>query len=274
MNADSEEPRSNKRAKFVKMENVGPISWFTKCPLKIHQYAAELRRRIASKEQTGNEVDCLAPPILDCELGGNTCIPLVGWIFFNSLGPTKAAIFYFPVPETGDGLLTCRWDNPFQRQHAAFGLLSEGDQIESAIVSLFEANGHESRPLFRSLPSSVFHNQNWQATTRPPLFGSDLSQVLFRHAARSVWPDHMQSICDRFRQFKDPLERALADHHESLNSGLTFTNERRDSFDEKQFKEWFDLTTERDHVESERQNFPIAWEGSIRLRKLRQARMN
>jgi len=64
-----------------------------------------------------------------------------------------SALFHVPVPEAKEALLTFRFDNPFEHQHAAFGVMP-GDvtaaQIGTFALMLFTANGHDSCPLFGS----------------------------------------------------------------------------------------------------------------------------
>ena len=65
-----------KNVKFIKMNGIGPISWTVSSPPTIHGYAAELKRRINSKERTGTASDylaailCLNTTARGCELKG------------------------------------------------------------------------------------------------------------------------------------------------------------------------------------------------------------
>jgi hypothetical protein len=86
-------------------------------------YAAELKRRIGTKPNKSDYELYVTGTVLGCDLGKSQSMPLVAWMHFNPLGPTNSALFYIPVPGIEEGLLTFRSDNPFRRQHAAFGVM-------------------------------------------------------------------------------------------------------------------------------------------------------
>jgi hypothetical protein len=231
-------------------------------PSKTEQYAAELRRRIESKERTGTADDFLTVPLLDCEMNGVPSIPLLTWIFFNQLRPTMESLFYTRVPGTEEGLLLCQQRDSYDRcRYAVYGLIPFDGGIEyvkQATVALFGNNGHFSLPLFQSLPSSVFHEENWQSDAAIA-FSSTFARILFRRAAASLWPANMATVCDHLRRYPDPWQRTLTEHatHESELDGAV---QGRGNFDEAQFNEWFDLVTDPTHVEEERTIFRSDWQ--------------
>jgi hypothetical protein len=278
MSTNCEEPKNNNHVKFVRAQNAWPITWTAKIPAKIHSYATELRRRIASKKLTGTADDFLAEPLQDCETGDTPRINLINWIYFNPFGPTLELLCYIPIPGSRDGLIAFHSDNPFARQRIAFGLVPGEDDwnhVEQAALALFMANGHESSPLFSgSLPTSVFHAGNWQAKTIPPSFDSKFSRALFKLAAADAWPGDMRSVCGHLRRYKDPWERTFAEFQSSVRGAMNRADVGQSKFDESQFDEWFELVTDHSHVERERLNLDAAWEGAIRYQLEREANAN
>jgi hypothetical protein len=116
-----------------------------------------------------------------------------------------SALFYVPVPDAKEALLTFRFDNPFEHQHAAFGVMP-GDvtaaQIGDLALMLFTANGHDSCPLFGSLPTSISHKGNWYGETLAPKFDREMTHRLFKAAAHTVWTPNISATCELYRRYK------------------------------------------------------------------------
>jgi hypothetical protein len=178
-------------------------------------------------------------------------------------------LFYVPVPETDNGLVTFRSDNPFQQQHAAFSVLSNSE-AESIIAELafvlFAKNGHESCPLFGGLPTSIAHEDNWQESAMAPTFNRTVARLLFKGAAHAVWPLNMKSVCEYLKRYPDPWERSAAELDEGLLSVLVRAEDEPTTFDEVLFDEWFELVSDPKHLAVERANFAAAWQGAIEFR--------
>jgi hypothetical protein len=234
-------------------------------------YAAVLKRRTVKQGARSDYDPCISQPVLDCDLGSLPSTPLVGWMHFNPLGPTMSALFHVPVPEAKEALLTFRFDNPFEHQHAAFGVMP-GDvtaaQIGTFALMLFTANGHDSCPLFGSLPTSISHKGNWYGEALAPKFDREITQRLFKAAAHTVWPPDISATCELYRRYKgDPWERTAAEFDAGLRAASTVqAGEENAGFDEALFDEWFELVTDPEHVRSERAAFSAAWQGAIDFR--------
>ena len=231
-------------------------------------YAAELKRRIAIKQAQYDYELYITQPVLGCDLAGLPGLPLVAWMHFNPLGPTISSLFYVPVPGAEEGLITFGSDNPFDRRHAAFGVMPHdvaAEQIGEVAFMLFAANGHESCPLFGTLPTSIAHEGNWREDVIAPTFDGTLTRTLFKAAAHAVWPSDMPAICEYLRRYKgDPWKRTAAEFDGGLLSALIRQDGEEDAgFNEEQFNEWFQLVTDPEHIQSERSNFSAAWQGAI-----------
>lgn len=189
-------------------------------------------------------------------------------MYFNPLGPTMAALFHIPIPGSDQGLLTFRYDNPFERQHAAFGMLpncAATEEMADTVLHLFSANGSDSCPIFESLPTSVFHRDNWPVDKMAPMFSSGQAHRLFAEAATQVWPGDMASICDRLRRHRDPWERTRAELEDiSLVPGPP--QSAKSTFRREEYDGWFELVTDPSHVKAERANFGLAWQAAISQR--------
>lgn len=235
----------------------------------IQAYALELTRRLESQRRKGTAGNCLCEPILECELGGFESTPLLGWMYFNPFGPTMAALFHIPIPGSERGLLTYRYDNPFERQHAAFGLIPNAatmEELGDTVHHLFVANGSDSCPIFESLPTSIFHCRNWPVDRLEPLFRPDLARKLFAEVAFHTWPEDMDSICQNLRLHSDPWERAQAELQESTGLVMAQSDPLNSGFRREEFDDWFDLVTEPKHVKAERANFAAAWQAAMNQR--------
>jgi len=248
-----------------------PNTALMRTPSKVEQYAAEFRRRLESKERTGTAGDYLAAPLLDCDLGHIPSVPLISWIFFNQFRPMMEALYFTQIRGTAEGFLF------FQRRHsdgrcqyAVYGLIPFDDEIEQikhAVVAMFKANGHSSLPLFQSLPTSIFHFDNWQSTDAPPVLRSEFSRTLLKCAAASLWPVSMASVCDHLRRYPDPWQRILTENA-NRKSGEDNLNQSIDTFNEVQYNEWFGLVTDPTHIEEERTIFRTDWqEAQMRIQE-------
>lgn len=231
-------------------------------------YSAELKGRIAAKPAKSDYELYITQPVLGCDLGDLPGMPLVAWMHFNPLGPTTSSLFYVPVPGADEGLLTFRSDNPFVCQHAAFGVMPHdvaAEEIGRVAFMLFAVNGHESCPLFGTLPTSIAHEGNWREDIAAPTFDGKLTRTLFKGAARAVWPADMAATCEYLRRYKgDPWKRTAAEFDEGLLSVLIKqSGKERTGFSEELFDEWFELVTDPEHLRSERSNFSSAWQGAI-----------
>src|SRR5271157_3672938 len=236
------------------------------------RYSAELKRRIATKPAKSDYELYITQPVLGCDLGKLPGMTLVGWMHFNPLGPTASSLFYVPIPETEEGLLMFRSDNPFDRQQAAFGVMPHdvaAEQIGRFAFILFTTNGHESCPLFGTLPTSIAHEGNWREDGRAPTFNEQLTRTLFKGAAHAVWPADMAATCEFLRRYKgEPWKRTAAEFDDGLLSVLIRQDgEQNAGFNEELFGEWFELVTDAEHLQSERSNFPAAWQGAINFKK-------
>lgn len=232
------------------------------------QYASELKCRIVNKPAKSDFELYITQPVLACDLGDLPSMPLVAWMHFNPYGPTISTLFYVPVPGTEEGLLTFRFDNPFDRQHAAFGVMPHdvaAEHIGKFAFMLFTANGHESCPLFRGLPTSIAHEGNWREDAMAPTFNGELTHTLFQGAAHALWPSDMPVTCEYLRRYRgDPWKRTAAEVDEGLLSVLIRQDGEEDAgFNEELFDEWFELVTDPEHLRSERSNFSAAWQGAI-----------
>ena len=234
-------------------------------------YATVLKSRTVKQGARSDYDSCISRPVLDCDLGSLPSIPLVGWMHFNPLGPTMSALFYVPVPDANEGLFTFRFDNPFEHQHAAFGVMP-GDvtaaQIGDFALMLFTADGHDSCPLFGSLPTSISHKCNWYGEASAPKFDQEMTHRLFKAAAHSIWPPNISATCELFRRYKGaPWERTAAEFDASLHAASAVqARGEHAGFDEALFDEWFELVTDPEHVRSERAAFSAAWQGAIDFR--------
>jgi len=133
-----------------------------------------------------------------------------------------SALYYVPVPDAKEALLTFRFDNPFEHQHAAFGVMPSdvtAAQIGAFALVLFTANGHDSCPLFGSLPTSISHKGNWYGEALAPKFDREMTHRLFKAAAHTVWPPDISATCELYRRYKGaPWERTAAEFDAGLHA--------------------------------------------------------
>jgi hypothetical protein len=251
--------------------------WYPAAAERAAECAAEMRKRIAEKIQNWTSATtfpgeaCLAPPLLDRDLGWFPSEVLLSWVHFTPYRPIVSHLWYVELPEATEGLLTFFKEDPFQKQNAVFALIPgafDETKIAQAATALFAINGHESCVLVKSLPTSVGHRENWSAETTAPMFAAKLAKELFRFPAVRRWPmTDMRTFCDHLRRFPDPWERATAGN-EYLDRVATGTQTpQMTEFSERGFDEWFDLVTDPVHVEGERRNFQTAFDGALRMRE-------
>jgi hypothetical protein len=120
--------------------------------------------------------------------------------------------------------------------------------------------------MFRGLPTSIGHRENWGPDTVTPLFGSKLAKALFRFPAVRCWrTTDVQVLCDHLRRFSDPWDRATAafEYHDEVAAGTQATQVTE--FSEPDFDEWFELVTDPVHVDAERRHYGAAHEGALRM---------
>jgi hypothetical protein len=249
----------------------------TRTSSRVEKYAAEIRRRLESKARTGTAVDYLSDPLLDCDFAHIPSILLMGWICFDQLRPTLEFLYCTQIPGTDEGLLVFQRRDSYDRcRYAVYGLIPFDagiEHIKEAAVALFRANGHPSLPLFHTLPTSIFHRENWQSDA-PPAFNSGFTRTLFRFAAASLCPVNMATVCDHLRRNSDPWQWALSEHA-TRASGPDCVVQSKGTLDDIQFNEWFDLVTQPKHIEEERMIFRSDWqEEEVRRQKERRVIVN
>lgn len=270
---DNQEPAAN--------EWPGPTDeccWFPRPAEIAAECATEMRKRIEEKVRNWTAATtfrgeaCIAPPILDREIGFFPGEVLLSWVHFNPYRPIVSNLWYVELPGATEGLLTFFKQDFIQRQSAVFGLIPGAFNeaaIAEAATALFAANGHESCVLINALPTSIGHRENWGAETVSPLFGSKLAKALFRFPAVDCWrKTDMTVCCDHLRRFSDPWDRADAavNYRDKVDSGTEAPHVTE--FSERAFDEWFDLVTDPAHVEAERREFGRARLGAFELRRL------
>jgi hypothetical protein len=231
---------------------------------QLKQCAGDLRKA-AGKRHKG---DILPGPVTGCEvLGKVRGMPVLSWMYFNPLGPTSCGLFYVTVPQSQDLILAFNSLNPFEKNWTAY-LLVPGplspEVLFASLGALFEANGHRTAPLFSSLPTSVFHADNWFLPVQEPLLKGPEARGLFRLVAPSISDLDFETTNEFLRQYKgNPWERTAAELQEGLLQSLVRTDQTKPKFDAALFEEWFDLVTDPEHVRSERSNFQAAWHGAV-----------
>ena len=232
---------------------------------QLRSCAKELERRKSSAERGQ---DLMPEPVIGCEaLGSVEGTPVLSWMYFNPMGPTACSLFFAPVPDTEDSILSFNSMNPFQKEWIAY-LLMPGPlspkAVTAAVGALFLANGHSTAPLFSGLPTSVFHAENWFLPAKKPLLSDWQARSLFRMAAQQIQDIDFPTINNYLRQYKgDPWERTAAELQEGLLQSVIRTDQPKANFEEGLFQEWFDLITDPEHVRSEQRNFQAAWQGAI-----------
>jgi hypothetical protein len=232
---------------------------------QLKQCAEDLRKAAGSR----HEGDILPRPVTGCEalgkVGGG--MPVLSWMYFNPLGPTSCGLFFVAVPQSQDLILALNSLNPFEKNWTAY-LLAPGPlspkMVVASLGALFVANGHSAAPLFSSLPTSVFHADNWSLPIQEPLLGGPEARGLFRLVAPSISDPDFETTNEFLRQYKgNPWERTAAELQEGPLQSLVQTDHPKPKFDAALFEEWFDLVTDPEHVRSEQSNFQAAWQGAV-----------
>jgi len=232
---------------------------------ELEQYAEQLRAR---RSAAGND-SWICEPLLDCTvLGEVKAIALLNWMHFNPFGPTNSWLFFVPLPESDEGLLSFYADNPFSTDRAVFAVIPEriaAEHLGEITAELFAANGHETCPLLPALPTSIAHSGNWDLSSVPPFFDEVQTRILFKVAARrNAHLNSLRSTVEFLRQYPtEPWQRTAAELDDALLRRLITNDAPTEAYDENLFNEWFDLVTNADHVRSERENFETAWQGAI-----------
>jgi len=233
---------------------------------ELKRCAAELKQRISSSEH--RKGDPLPDPVVGCDaLGKVEGVPVVSWMYFNPFGPTLCSVFFVPVPDTEDSILSFNSLNPFQKNWVAYLLVRSSPSpktVIGAVGALFASNGHGMAPLFSSLPTSVFHSENWFLPAEKPLLNASQVRGLFRLVAQQLHDIDFPTINNYLRQYRgDPWERTAAELQEGLLQSVIRMDQPKANFEEGLFEEWFDLVTDPEHVRSEQRNFQAAWQGAI-----------
>jgi hypothetical protein len=279
--APSSEDHVNQESTAIEWPGIIECRWYPAAAERAAECAAEMRRRIAEKLQnwtwttTLSGEACLAPPLLDRDLGWFPSEVLLTWVHFNPYRPITSNLWYAELPGASEGLLTFFKEDPFQKQSAVFGLIPGAFNeaaIAQAATALFAANGHESCALLEGLPTSIGHRENWRAEAIAPMFGSKLAKALFRFPAVRHWRNtDMTVFCDHLRRFSDPWERAdaSATYRDAIDYGMQRV--QATEFSEGGFDQWFDLVTDPTHVEAERREFGTARGVALDIRERWQA---
>ena len=275
--ASSTEDQLNRES--VEIEWPGSIEcrWHPVAAERAAKCATEMRRRIEEKIRNWTSPTtfpgeaCLAPPILDRDLGWFPSEVLLSWVHFNPYRPIVSNLWYVELPGETEGLLTFFKKDPFQKQDAVFALIPgafDQTKIAQAATALFAANGHESCVLVKELPTSIGHCENWSAAMTAPMFASKLAKDLFRFSAARCWRNtDMTVFCDHLRRYPDPWERAAAANEYFDRVATGTQTPQKTEFSESGFDEWFDLVTDPVHMELERRNYQSACDGALRTRE-------
>ena len=214
----------------------------------------------------GHSETALPSPVIGCDaLEHATGTPLLRWMYFNPFGPTSCTLSCIPVPGSEECILGLISVNPFQKNLVAYLLLPEHPSqtiLFGRTTDLFTVNGHLAVPLFESLPTSVFHANNWPAQS--PLLDGSQARSLFRAVYQSIAEPDLRTTNEYLRRYRgDPWERTMSELQEAILTRIVRPEEAVRDSDGTVFDEWFDLVTDPAHVQSEHDNFAGAWRGAI-----------
>jgi hypothetical protein len=99
--------------------------------------------------------------------------------------------------------------------------------------SLFRANGHESCVLVNTLPTSIFHRDNWDFEGQAPYMNADQARVLFRLSAQALPSTDVKRRIEYLRRYKgDPWARTTAELGEGLLRVVVRVDEEPPRFDD------------------------------------------
>lgn len=240
----------------------------------VQDYAKEIRRRLATKSKSVESYVC--EPLLNCSvLDQVSAAPIIAWLYFNPIGPTYSQLCVVPVPDANEMLLTFYGDHPLDTHRTVFGLLPASHAkvflkaLKIALQELAVTNGVPSCPLWGSLPTSVLHQKNWCGGGEAPLVSPEFArEFLWTHAKDSCQGNELIKSCYYMQEFHgDPWNRTADEfagsHERMLGKSEQVLGPQSQSIERNEFDRWFDLVTDSRHVDSEFDNFKIAWSGAV-----------
>jgi hypothetical protein len=207
---------------------------------------------------------------IDCQALASARVftPLLAWAFFNPFGPTLCALHLVEVPGTREYVIFLRSLNPFATSATAHGLLpapvgQDTPQLVSILRRLFSG---EETPM-PNLPTHV------RLLPESPLNASQAKTIILS-SAKATDSQALAVTIQRLKTYKgDPWKRTAVERDEA------FARIRPGGVDasaaavgggpatEAQFEQWWVLATDPDHVRSEVDQLPRAWDGAVEFQK-------
>jgi hypothetical protein len=201
-------------------------------------------------------------------------VPLMGWGIFNPFGPTVSYLALIEVPDRDEQLLLQRMQHPMTEDAVVVGLLptalaASATGLLPTLHRLFGANGTPEHPLVGgSLPTHVV------LPPGSPLVVDQVKELFWLVASRvSDGADLDAATAELLRHKGSPWERTSQAVRAALERvGHTRAKENEPGSNQdpvasarpsrEQFARWWAAATDPEHVRSELEALPSAWEGA------------
>jgi hypothetical protein len=194
--------------------------------------------------------------------------PLLAWAFFNPFGPSLCALHLVEVPGTREHVIFFRSLNPFATSATANGLVPEPvAQDTPRLVSILKRLFSGDETPMPSLPTHV------RLPPESPLNPS-LAKEIVLSSAKATDSRALAVTIERLETYKgDPWRRTAVERDEAfarIRPGVVHASPAAvgdGPATEVQLERWWVLATDRDHVQSEVDQLPGAWDGAIEFQK-------
>jgi hypothetical protein len=216
----------------------------------------------AATDYLSASIDCAVLP------SARVFTPLLAWAFFNPFGPTICALHLIEVPGTREQLAFFRSLNPFATSATARGLVPEAvAQDTPHLVSILKRLFSGDETPMPNLPTHV------RLLPESPLNPSQAKAIILL-SAKATDSQALAVTIERLKTYKgDPWKRTAVERDEAfarIRPGAVQTSPSAVSggpATEAQLERWWALATDPDHVRSEVDQLPRAWDGAIEFQK-------
>jgi hypothetical protein len=217
---------------------------------------------IAATEYLSASIDC---PAL---ASASAFTPLLAWAFFNPFGPTLCALHLVQVPGTREHVIFVRSLNPFATSATAHGLVPEAvAQDTPHLVSILKRLFSGDETPMPNLPTHV------RLLPESPLNPSQAKAIILP-SAKATDSQALAATIERLKTYRgDPWKRTAVERDEAfarIRPGVAQASPAAvggGPATEAQLERWWALATDPDHVRSEVEQLPQAWDGAIEFQK-------
>lgn len=188
---------------------------------------------------------------------------LLMWLYFNPMGPTMMELALWTDSIHGKFIIGASSIHPFSPSITAYGVIAPeiaGNETKLCEVCchIFEVLGFQGElPLMASLPTSI------SIPDDSPL-DAETTKALVREIAEQTGKIDLERTCNFLREFYcDPWKRTGHELRAAVRTVVDDLDEQPDW--EDHFDDWWDLITDPEHVQTELNEFPNAFQGAMQF---------